>query len=56
MSKLSKLLFIIISFAFLVACATTRNKYGVPIDQWQKLSKQEQQLIKQSYKPMQFDE
>lgn len=57
MSKLSKLLFIVISFVFLAACATIqRNEYGIPIKDWQKLSKQEQHLIKQSYQPMQFDD
>lgn len=45
-----------IGFAFLVACAAKTNEYGVPIDQWQKLSKKEQQLIEQSYEPMQFDD
>jgi hypothetical protein len=57
MSKLNKLLIMIVSFAFLAACTTIqRNEYGIPIKDWQKLSKQEQQLIKQSYKPMQFDD
>jgi len=56
MLKLAKLSIIIIGFAFLIACAAKRNEYGVPIDQWQKLPKKEQQLIKHSYEPIQFDD
>jgi hypothetical protein len=56
MRKLAKLIIMMVAFVFLAACAASRNEYGVPVEQWNKLSKHEQNLIKQSNQPMTFSE
>jgi hypothetical protein len=56
MRKLGKLIIIMIAFTFLVACAARRNEYGVPVEQWNKMPKHEQDLIKQSNQHMTFNE
>jgi len=56
MHKLGKLIIIMMAFTFLAACAARRNEYGVPVEQWNKMPRHEQDLIKQSNQPMTFKE
>jgi len=55
MHKFGKLIIIMMACTFLVACAPQKNEYGVPVNQWDKISKQDQSLIKQSNQPMTFN-
>lgn len=56
MHKFGKLIVIMMACAFLAACAAQKNEYGVPVNQWQRISKQDQSLITQSNQPMTFNE
>lgn len=56
MKQVIKFLIIITAITFLTACASRRNEYGIPANQWGKVSKQEQDLIKQSNQPMTFND
>lgn len=56
MNKFIKLLIITTACIFLAACAANRNEYGVPKNQWEKISKNDQDLIKNSNQPMTFSE
>ena len=56
MHKFTKLIIILAACSFLAACAPERNQYGVPVKKWDKLSKHEQNLIKKSSQPMDFNE